>query len=564
MRRFFVLLLLLLTGLMLSGGPKRRPIATVYIFLATDCPIAGRYGPRIKRLAETYGKKGVRFVAVFPNERETKESVSGWLEGRKLTALMPSRNAALVQKFGATHTPQAILTDATGKTRYSGRIDDADDATKVKDPTLARALDAVLAGKKVARVKTEPFGCELTSPRSAIGVPFATVQPILEKHCIPCHKTGEVGPMPLDDLKTAIGFAKKINEQTQSKRMPPWKADSNGEFHDEHKLTDAERATIAKWASSPASSYSTFPSSPKTVARPATGERAWHLGEPDALFTMPEYEVPDTGKDIYRCFVIPSGNNEEDRWVKGIEFQPGNRAIVHHASVFIDLSGVGKRMDDDAPGPGYTNPTPGNGPGFKEAFSVLGGWTPGHLPRKLPTGVAIFLPRGAELVLEVHYHLSGKPEKDRTRFGLYYAKEPIDKRMHLGDVGTQSFSIPPGAKDFLVETTQTTTADVTVLSLTPHMHERGTRMVAWAELPSGERKKLIDVPRWDFQWQPSYRFKEPMKLPKGTQVTVQGYFDNPTDRPITWGESTKDEMCVMFSAYTYDDEHLLDDPVVIR
>jgi hypothetical protein len=105
---------------------------------------------------------------------------------------------------------------------------------------------------------------------------------------------------------------------------------------------------------------------------------------------------------------------------------------------------------------------------------------------------------------------------------------------------------------------------VTLLSISPHMHERGKRMVAWAELPSGERKSLIDVPRWDFQWQPSYRFKEPLRLPRRTKICVEGYFDNPTDRPITWGESTKDEMCVLFSAYTRDDEHLLDEPVLIR
>ncbi len=550
-----------------SGREKTR--ATVYLFLASDCPVAGRYGPRLRALSETYAKRGVQFVAVFPNERETSESVGRWLKDRKLSGLTPSRNANLVKKFGATHTPEAILVDAQEKKRYSGRLDNADDPAKVTRKDLSLALDAVLSGRKVAQARTQAFGCLLTpeirgSGEWGVGSGKTSITAILEKHCVGCHKKGEVGPMPLDDYKTVVGFAQKIKEQAQSKRMPPWKADSSGEFHDEHRLTDAEIQAIATWAKSPAPSVS--PSLPSAkVDLPITGAGGnWHLGAPDEVFTMPAYEVPDNGKDIYRCFVIPAGSPDQDRWVKGIEFQPGNRAIVHHASVFIDLSGVGKKLDDDAPGPGYTNPTPGNGPGFNEAYSVLGGWTPGHLPRKLPSGVAIFLPKGAQLVLEVHYHLTGKPEKDQTRFGLHLAKEPIDKRMHLGGVGTQSFSIPPGAKNYLVEATLPTETDITLLSITPHMHERGVRMVAFAELPSGERKKLIDVPRWDFQWQPSYRFKEPVKLPKGTQVTVQGYFNNPTDKPLTWGESTRDEMCVLFSAYTRDDEHLLDEPVIIR
>ncbi|MGC4043700.1 MAG: redoxin family protein [Armatimonas sp.] len=258
--------------------------ATVYLFLASDCPIAGRYGPRLTRLLAAYEKRGVNFIGVFPNNRETPESVTGWLKDRKLGRLIPSRNAGLVQKFGATCTPQAVLTDATGKIRYSGRIDDADDSGKVKDPTLALALDAVLAGKKVARAKTVPFGCSLNlTPPAPAGISFATVQPIFEKHCVPCHKKGEVGPMPLDDFKAAVGFAQKIKEQTQSKRMPPWKADSNGEFHDEHKLTEAEIATIGKWAANPSSA----PPRPRLIrvprdrgARKGFGQHACRLPRP--------------------------------------------------------------------------------------------------------------------------------------------------------------------------------------------------------------------------------------------------------------------------------------------
>ena len=450
----------------------------------------------------------------------------------------------------------------------------------MRSKDLARALDAVLSGKPVARPETVAFGCDLTLPRTPLapnngesgspllgrGVPYSEVAPILQKHCVACHKPGEVGPMALDDPATVFGFAKKIKEQTQSLKMPPWKADSKRRVpRRASHLTDYRESHARPLGRR---SQSPFPppggGESRGTRRSGDTPAAWHLGKPDAIFEMPEYDVPAEGKDIYRCFVLPSGNPDEDRWVKGLEIHPGNRSIVHHASVFLDRSGVGKKMDDDAPGPGYTNPTPGNGPGFKEYFSVLGGWTPGHQPRKLPSGVAIFVPKGAELVLEVHYHLTGKPERDKTQFGLYFASEPIDKKMFMGGVGSQKFTIPAGAKGHKIEAEDFTPTDITILSVTPHMHERGTRMTAYAELPSGERRKIIDVPRWDFQWQPSYRFKEPMKLPKGTKIMVTGAFDNPTGADLHWGESTKDEMCVMFLAFTRDDEHLLDEPVIIR
>ena len=554
-------------GARAHGAQKVR--ATAYVFLATDCPVAGRYGPRLAQLARSYRARGVRFVLVFPNERESAVSVRKWVTDRKLASLAEiCQSAELARKWNATISPQVVLTNAGDECRYFGRLDNADDPAKVTRRDLALALDAVLTGGKVVVAQTKPFGCDLALASGKTGdrrttLAYSPVQAILQKHCVACHQAGEIGPMALTEYATVVGFAKKIAQQTASGQMPPWKAvGSAGVFHDENTLTDAEKKALADWA---ASSPSPLPATEKTHGEmQKTKQMDWHLGKPDAVFTMPDYDIPAEGKDVYRCFVLPAGNPDEDRWVKGIEFQPGNKSIVHHASVFIDLSGAGRKKDDADPLPGYTNPTPGNGPGFGSYLSVLGGWTPGHLPRKLPFGVAVFLPKGAELVLEVHYHLTGKPEKDRTRFGVHWATEPIDKKLQLGSVGSQKFQIPASAKNYKIEAEQTLSDNVTVLSITPHMHERGRRMIAYAELPSGERRKIIKIDRWDFQWQPSYRFKEPLTLPRGTKVTVEGYFDNSTNKPISWGESTADEMCVTFFAFTRDDEHLLDEPVIIR
>ncbi len=565
--------LLALTPLAAGAAPKTAPpptSATVYLFLATDCPIAGRYGPRLARLVARYPPRRVRFVAVFPNVRETEAGVRQWMRDRKLA--MPVARASgvdLARRLGARTSPEAVLCDARGKRLYRGRIDDSDDVTRVKRRELTAALDAVLAGKPVPVATTPAFGCALTLTVPAPEAPVASgptyyqeVAPIIARHCVACHRPGEVGRVVFDTYPLAAAFAAQIRERTTTRKMPPWKALSEGEFHDERRLDDREIATLAEWAARGAPAG--MPATRRTVPAetdPTIG--GWRLGKPDREYEMPEpYAVPAEGRDFYRVFVIPGGI-DEDTWVKGIEFHPGNRAIVHHVSAFIDLSGAARRLDAAEPGAGYTNPTPGNGPGFSTAFGVLGGWTPGHTPRLLPPGVGLLLPKGADIVLEVHYHLSGKAETDRTRFGIYTAREPIDRRFLLGDVNNSRFTVPARAKDFAVQAETILSADLTLLSVTPHMHKQGTRMRVTAELPSGELRRIVEVRDWDFNWQPSYRFKEPLRLPKGTRVQVIASYDNPEDRPIRWGEGTDDEMCTVFFGYYRDDQHLLDEPVVV-
>jgi hypothetical protein len=238
---------------------------------------------------------------------------------------------------------------------------------------------------------------------------------------------------------------------------------------------------------------------------------------------------------------------------------------VHHASVFVDTSGAARKLDAADEAPGYTNPTPGNGPGFSAPLGALGGWTPGHAPRRLPSGVGLQVPKGADLVMEVHYHPSGKPETDQTRFGLYFARGPIDKRLRMADVSNITLEIPAGDPDYVATATAMVPFDITVLSVTPHMHNLGRSMAMTAALPDGTKRTVVDVPNWDFRWQPSYRFKTPLKLPRGTRLDLSAHFDNTDKNPdqphqpprlVRWGESTSDEMCTCFFAYTLDSEHL--------
>lgn len=547
----------------------------VFVFLSTECPISNRYLPRVLSLAKVYEGRGFRFFAVYPNGTESQEDVQQHAKERGITFPVVRDTGTLTRVLGATMTPEAVIVDPSGAIRYRGRIDDNADPSRITSRDLAKALDALKGGKAIPVARTKAFGCAIPArttthtPPTATGVTYTRdIAPILNKRCVACHRAGEVGPFPLDSYERAVRWSKAIQEQTATRKMPPWKANSRGEFHDDMRLSEEEITKIAQWTSggTPQGNLKDLPPLP-------TFPKGWRLGEPDAIIEMPEeYTVPADSKDVYRCFVIPADFGE-DRWIKGIEFQPGNRAVVHHMTVFLDTTGQARRMADaNKSDPGYINPTPGNGPGFSPVAGQAGGWVPGHFPRFLPQGVGIEVPKGADIVLEVHYHPTGKDEKDRSRFAFYFSKEPIKQRLRVGGANNETFRIPAGDSNYTIEFSEFVPEDITLFSVSPHMHYLGKSMKATVTFPDGTKHPLIDVPDWDFRWQPSYRFKERMRLPRGSRIDVVARFDNSAQNPnnpnrppkiVTWGEGSNDEMCVCFVAYTRDDEDLTKEPVLV-
>lgn len=383
------------------------------------------------------------------------------------------------------------------------------------------------------------------------------IAPIIQKNCAVCHHPGEVAPFSLvsyDDIKKR---AKQISLVAQSRVMPPWKADSHGEFLDERRLTEDEIAALTSWADAGAPL-----GDPKQLPPAPTYRSGWKLGDPDLVVGMSEpYSVAADGRDVYRCFVIPT-DYKEDRYVSALEVHPGNRAVVHHVIAYLDTSGQGRALDAKDPGPGYTSS--GGGPGFLPA-GFLGGWAPGNEPRLLPDGVGTLLPKGSDIVLEVHYHKDGKPETDKTEVGVHFCKTPVDKRLRMLPILNPFFKLEPGDSNAIVRAGFPIWQDITVLGVTPHMHLLGRDMQVSAKLPDGAAKKIVHVPDWDFNWQITYMFKEPLKLPKGTELSLVARYDNSEQnprnpntppKPVTWGEQTTDEMCIAFLGYTVDSEHL--------
>ena len=385
-------------------------------------------------------------------------------------------------------------------------------------------------------------------PARADGPTFnKDVAPILLKNCAGCHRPGEVGPFPLLSYKDAAKRAGFLAEITEARRMPPWKPEPGfGEFHDDRRLSDAEIKTIADWAEAgtPEGDAKDLPPTPKFP-------EGWQLGPPDLVLKAPEaFDIPASGRDVYRCFVIPIPI-ETDKTVAAVEFRPGNAKVVHHALFFLDASGAARKKDEAEPGPGYES---FGGPGILPT-GALGGWAPGAMPRLLPEGMGRYLRKGSDLVLQVHYHPDGKPEADQSTVGVYFTKSPARKIVVGLAVRSRDLDIPPGEKRYHVAArSDPLPVDAQAIGVTPHMHYVGKEMKVVAETPDGQTVPLIWIKDWDFNWQGQYQYRSPVRLAKGTVIKLDAYYDNSADNPrnpsnpprrVGWGEQTTDEMCLL-------------------
>lgn len=383
------------------------------------------------------------------------------------------------------------------------------------------------------------------------------IAPIMQANCVTCHRAGEIGPFPLISYQDVKKRALQLTLVTEKKIMPPWHADSHGEFVGERRLTAAQISMIKQWTDEGAKmgNPSDMPVTPQYT-------EGWTLGKPDVILEpSKEYHLGAEGADVYRSFVLPN-TNTEDKYVAAMEVRPGNSKIVHHVIAYLDGSGKARQREaENTDGnPGYSGGGIGSG-----IVGSLGGWAPGNLPQLLPDGIGTLWPKGADVALQVHYHRSGKPEADRTRIGIYFCKTPVDKRLRTLPVFA-GVRIPAGEANYTTRSfMMPIMTDVTILQVMPHMHLLGKDMTITANIAGSTAKQLVSVPNYDFNWQTTYRYKEPVKVPKGSTVSLVAHYDNSASNPrnpskppreVGWGEQTNDEMCLGFVYYTIDAERI--------
>lgn len=397
------------------------------------------------------------------------------------------------------------------------------------------------------------------------------VAPIVHAKCTPCHRPGEATPFALQSFDDVRRRGRFIADATRERYMPPWHAESQlADFRDDRRLTEGEIRVIGDWvaAGMPQGDAARTPALPRFTA-------GWQLGEPDLVVRMSEaMVVPEDGPDIYRNFAIPLGLTE-DRWVRAIEFRPAGKAS-HHALFFFDATGNSVSADERDPAPGFGgmnflgglgNAVRGGGSNMARALldggatgsgpvGALGGWAVGGRPAELPPGIARRLPAGSALVLQMHFHPSGKPETEQATIGLYFADSPpertlIELQMPPLFGALAGIDLPAGASRVEYRDSFTLPVDVDVLSAGGHAHYLATDMRMTAMLPDGATRDLLAIPRWDFSWQERYYFSRPVRLPAGTKLDVAIAYDNSAANPanpfspprrVRFGLQSNDEM----------------------
>jgi len=518
----------------------------VVAFLGTQCPLAKLYAGRLQAIADEYAARGLAVVAVMSNSQDSLSDITAFARQHELKfrVLKDRRNEAADQ-FGAERTPQVFLLDRERIVRYAGRIDDrylvgiARDKAGRED--LRIAIDELLSGKPVSVPTTEPIGCiigRVRKPNDKSPVTYARdIAPIFQARCVECHRAGQIGPFELASYEEAAGWGEMIAEVVRDDRMPPWHADpKHGKFANDRRMPTSEKALIAEWVKNGCPE-----GDPALLPEPRQFIEGWQMPrEPDVVLAMGEsYEVPaDAGPRgvPYQRFRVAT-NFAEDKWITASEVRPGNRAVVHHTIVYVEPPGARPRPR-------------------RRDYIFLAGYVPGLRCDSLPERSARRIPAGSNLIFEMHYTPNGSKQVDKTEIGLWFADpRNIENEVITTEIGNDSFEIPPGAEAHVVTaTSRPTKREVTMLSMSPHMHLRGKAFRYELVLPTGEREVLLDVPAYDFNWQTKYWLAEPRKLPAGCVIFCRAAYNNSKSNPanpdpaeaVRWGDQSWEEMMLGF------------------
>ncbi|MGC9947195.1 MAG: redoxin domain-containing protein [Bryobacteraceae bacterium] len=490
-------------GVLHTSAEFRQSKAVVLVFVA-GAPRSSTADAELARVFAAYAPRGVSFYAVQSDPGSTGQP------GFRFPVLRdPQRQ--LARFAGVDSTPAAVVLSPAGEVLYRGRL----------DTSVAAALDRALAG----RPAPPP-----TFTRD--------VAPILYQHCAVCHHRGEVAPFALLTYQDAAKRAKLIAAVTASRYMPPWQPEPGyGHFQGERRMRDADIATLRRWAEAGAPQ-----GDPARLPPAPTFPEGWQLGAPDMTVRMPKpFAIAADGPDQYMCFVIPL-RLTADKYVRALEFRPEARSVVHHALFLLDSGHIGRQLGEAYPCFGT--------PGFLPS-GALGGWTPGMQPARMPGGLQLVLRKGSDLVMQIHYHPTGKPETDQSTLGLYFTDKPPTKWVADIALGSHQIDIPAGERAYKVRDHFTTPVDVEAVAIIPHAHYICKEMNGWAILPDGRKQWLIRIRDWNFNWQEQYRYATPVKLPADTDLQMEFTYDNSDANPrnpnhpakrVVWGPDTTDEM----------------------
>ena len=513
---------------------------TVICFLGTECPLARLYAPRLAELAAEFESQGVRFLGVDSNLHDSLEEIRQFVADYKLNfPVAKDYDNVIADRFGTKRISEVFVVGADFQIRYQGRIDDRHRPGITRRSSqrddLRIALEELLAGKPVSVPFTTPSGCLIGRVKqSAIDAKVTyckEVSRVLQKHCVECHRTGEIAPFALTDYDEVIGWADTMLETIDDHRMPPWHASpEHGRFANARFMPEADKQTLRDWVAAG------VPYGDATELPPPTPPaKTWQLArQPDVVIPMRDrpFNVPAQGTIEYQYFVVDPGFTE-DKWITGAQVIPGSREVVHHVIVFVRPPD-GKRI---------------------RGVSWVSAYVPGQRTGMLPPGHARFIPAGSTFVFQMHYTPNGAEQSDLTRIGLLFGEDSEITHEVYSEIGIeQEFEIPPHAADYAVTVSPRRMPDHgRLLAVAPHMHVRG-KSFRLLTRRGDAASILLDVPHYDFNWQHVYEFAEPLPLDSLGKLEFTTTFDNSAANPVnpdpteyvTWGDQTWEEMAIAF------------------
>jgi hypothetical protein len=538
------------SGKLLDGSAASlvdgTPRAYVVAMTSASCPISRKYGPSLARLEKECADLNVRLVFVNSSAEETKEEKEAQLKTLGVTApYFDDSSQAIAQAIGARVTTEVFVLDQDRTLVYRGALDDqygigySQSAPKLN--YVRDCLKTLVKGEAPTWNATIAPGCILNvspEPRPVAAATYsAEVSRIVQRNCISCHHKGGSAPFSLETYDQVKGRAAMIEHVVTKGIMPPWFAEPKGGdsvWKNDMSLRADEKATLLQWIKD-----GTPEGDPKELPAPLAFDSGWKIGEPDAVFEYPEeFHVPAEGVIDYQMATVPT-NFKEDKWIQAIQIIPSAKAVVHHVLVFL-------RRPGETTGP--------DGEGIGGYFGI---YVPGNDTLIYPDGLAKRIPAGSSLKFQIHYTTNGTPATDRSKVGFKFATKPVVSEVFTGAAVNLTFTIPPGAANHEVVSSFTAPQDIKVLSYLPHMHLRGKAAKYEVINPSGTSETVLDIPRYDFNWQLSYEYKNPVAMAKGTKIKYTAWFDNSENNPanpnpkipVSWGEQTFNEMQLGYVEY---------------
>ncbi len=532
------------------GGTR----GTVIVIRDAECPVSQRYAPRLVEFEKSYGPTGFNFVYVDATPHGAAEARANAAKYGLKGRVVLDTDKKLLGALRARSSSEAFVIDANGTLRYRGAVDDQYGITFHKDAVskswMRDALHAVIANKVVAEPMTDASGCmydaDLDAPGAARPITYHNrVSRIIQQKCESCHRMNGQAPMPLQNYAQVFERRAVVSFMTSERRMPPWNANPKvGEWANDASLSKAELSDLLAWVKAGA---------PQGKVAEAPVKRAyvpgWAMGQPDAVVQIPDtFRIPAQGVVQYKYTYIKT-NFDSDKWISALEILPTAPKVVHHVIVFLEEPGR-KASNDPTRKPG--DPVAGGGiDGFFAATA------PGSPFTSFPVGAAKKLPKGAWLKLQIHYQPNGLEQVDRTRIALRFADDSTAVNGQFAEVESKSafnvrFAIPPGDPNHQVVASTTFRQSGNLISLFPHTHLRGKAWKIELVKPDSSRTLLLDVPRYDFNWQTFYTFKTPVHVEPGMRLVATAWYDNSKSNPfnpdptktVRFGEQTFEEMMI--------------------